>query len=110
MPEDRSLDEFGGSDAATDRVETEPAETDPGETEPADDDSAAAESDGDAVEGGDGDDGSDRHEGGDGDEVTPATATATWTAGGADCERCGDRVERRWLDDGDRVCPDCKSW
>lgn len=41
-------------------------------------------------------------------DATPVTTT--WTAGGADCERCGDRTERRWLDDGDRVCPDCKSW
>ena len=40
----------------------------------------------------------------------PTTATSTWTADGADCDRCGERVERRWLDDGDRLCPDCKSW
>jgi len=90
MPEDRSLDDFGGD---------EPAESDPGEAEPteaepvdvADDDSESAGQHDDDV-----------------DEVTPVTAT--WTTGGADCERCGDRVERRWLDDGDRVCPDCKTW
>jgi len=74
MPEDRSLDEFGGENG-----------------DAADDDSV----DTDAA---------------DADAPTPATATATWTADGADCERCGERAERRWLDDGDRVCPECKAW
>ncbi|WP_435097489.1 DUF7573 domain-containing protein [Halorubrum sp. N11] len=80
MPEDRSLDEFAGSSGDS--------ETD---ADSADVDSAGADvTDIEA------------------DDPTPSTAT--WTAGGADCERCGDRVERRWLDDGDRVCPGCKSW
>ncbi|WP_123620263.1 hypothetical protein [Halorubrum sp. CSM-61] len=77
MPEDRSLDEFEGSDAETETV-------------------------------GDGSPSADSTDGAVADD--PAPATATWTAGGADCERCGDSVERRWLDDGERVCPDCKSW
>lgn len=76
MPEDRSLDEFGGSDG--DPPDAEPIGIDP-DADPAD------------VE-------------------APVPATATWTIGGADCERCGESVTRRWLDDGDRVCPDCKSW
>ncbi|WP_050033641.1 DUF7573 domain-containing protein [Halorubrum halophilum] len=75
MPEDRSLDEFEGSD--DDASESDPADADPTDTL---------------------------------DDPIPATSTATWTTGGADCERCGERVERRWLDDGDRVCPACKSW
>jgi len=86
MPEDRSLDEFGESDAEAGSTEDldETVETAPAETES--DDGVVA------------------------DAPTPATATATWTAGGADCERCGDRAERRWLDEGDRVCLDCKPW
>ncbi|OYR94252.1 hypothetical protein DJ71_02185, partial [Halorubrum sp. E3] len=95
--EDRSLDEFGGAGADTGAAETGTAGGTDDETEttetPDDDSSSAEPDDGESVE-----------------EPPPATATATWTAGGADCERCGDRVERRWLDDGDRVCPDCKSW
>ncbi|KDS91029.1 hypothetical protein FK85_07000 [Halorubrum saccharovorum] len=93
MPEDRSLDDFGGD---------EPAESDPGEAESTEAEPVDAAGDDSASAGRNSDDGV--------DEVTPATATATWTTGGAGCERCGDRVERRWLDDGDRVCPDCKTW
>ncbi|EMA57812.1 DUF7573 domain-containing protein [Halorubrum lipolyticum] len=89
MPEDRSLDEFGGVDAdGADGEATADADGAGSSSEPAD-----APDDIPAV-----------------DDPTPATATATWTAGGADCERCSERAERRWLDDGDRVCPDCKSW
>jgi len=103
MPEDRSLDDFGRDEPA----ESDPGEAESTESEPvdaADDDSESAGRKNDDSES------AGRNSGDDVDEVTPATATATWTTGGADCERCGDRVERRWLDDGDRVCPDCKTW
>lgn len=80
MTEDRSLDEFEAIDGE--------AGSDAPATDP-DTPNAAA---GDAG-------------GGDAAQVT-----TTWTTDGADCERCGDRTERRWLDDGDRVCPECKSW
>jgi formylmethanofuran dehydrogenase subunit E len=43
-------------------------------------------------------------------DADPATPTATWTADGAACDRCGERVERRWSADGDLVCADCKEW
>jgi hypothetical protein len=94
MPEDRSLDEFGGEGdgeaGGTERGET--AETDPVSAD--DDGSEPADGGGSPVV----------------EDPEPATVTSTWTAGGTDCERCGERVERRWLDDGDRVCPDCKPW
>jgi len=83
MPEDHSLDEFEGSD--DDSEDTD---------DTAGADASAAEPDDTVID----------------DDPSPATATSTWTTGGADCERCGERVERRWLDDGDRVCPDCKLW
>ena len=38
------------------------------------------------------------------------TATATWTAGGADCDRCGEPHSRRWRDGDALVCADCKDW
>lgn len=44
------------------------------------------------------------------DDADPVTPTSTWTADGADCERCGERADRRWTDDGSLVCVDCKTW
>lgn len=38
------------------------------------------------------------------------TATATWTTDGADCDRCGESVSRRWRDGGTLVCAGCMSW
>jgi len=84
MPEDRSLDEFSGSEDGSGDADAPASRSGP--------DRPDSEPDPDATAG------------------DPTPATATWTAGGAECERCGDRVERRWLDDGDRVCPACKSW
>ncbi|WP_336328077.1 DUF7573 domain-containing protein [Halovenus sp. HT40] len=51
----------------------------------------------------------------DGDEpasttVDPAVATAAVSPDGAPCEACGTAVPRRWHDDGQYVCPDCKEW
>ena len=87
MAEDRSLDEFGGADGGARHTDSAPADSTDSDGSPANsDDSAGA------------------------DDPVPATPTATWTADGADCERCGERTERRWLDGGDRVCPECKSW
>jgi len=40
----------------------------------------------------------------------PATATYRWQPDGAACGACGATTERQWLDDGEFVCPDCKSW
>jgi len=56
-----------------------------------------------------GDAGSDAAAGGSND-ADPATATSTWHAEGAACDRCGERVERRWRDGEALVCADCASW
>lgn len=85
MPEDRSLDEFAGTGSSD-------AE------EPAADEGSGDAGDGHDVERLDDDPGGDT-----------ATSTA-WTAAGAGCQRCGARVSRRWRDDGDLVCAECKQW
>lgn len=97
MTEDRSLDEFAGrevdeSDASTDDERSGDAVTP---------DSSA--SDNSASDGSTSD-------GSTSDYPEPAVSTATWTADGADCERCGERVSRRWRDDAAIVCADCKVW
>ncbi|MDZ5811780.1 hypothetical protein U4E84_10555 [Halorubrum sp. AD140] len=99
MPEDRSLDEFAASDApaADEGVESEGAE------------SERAESECEAV-GTDGDRSPVSDEIPTGTHVEPATSTAAWRSAGAACDRCGDRVTRRWIDDGDVVCANCKEW
>ena len=58
-------------------------------------------------------DGSDVRDAADADAATgaePATATSTWRADGAACDRCGERVRRRWRDGDAFVCADCASW
>ena len=42
--------------------------------------------------------------------VAPAVATSTWHADGAECDRCGEQVERRWREADAFVCADCASW
>ncbi|UIO99677.1 hypothetical protein Hbl1158_14300 [Halobaculum sp. CBA1158] len=88
MPEDRSLDEF-----------------------------AAETADGDDVGRGDdagrGDDGSDAHGDSDApvvDDADPVSPTLDVSPDGVACAACGTTVTRRWRDDGDYVCADCKSW
>jgi len=44
------------------------------------------------------------------DLADPAVATYDWSPAGAPCADCGADIERRWLDDGDYVCADCKEW
>jgi hypothetical protein len=91
MPEDRSLDDFALGDEAADESAA-----------PASDD---AEGDVRAS-----DDAGDADSGTDAGDVDPAVATSTWHADGAACDRCGERVERRWRDEADFVCADCASW
>lgn len=43
------------------------------------------------------------------DEVAVA-GTYEFTPSGAPCTACGALVERRWRDDGNLLCPACKSW
>ena len=40
----------------------------------------------------------------------PASPIFDWTPDGATCAACGERVERRWTDDGRLVCAACKGW
>ncbi|MFC7167041.1 DUF7573 domain-containing protein [Halospeciosus flavus] len=44
------------------------------------------------------------------DDTEPAETTHAFDADGSECEACGATVERRWRQDGDLVCPDCKRW
>ncbi|MGB9964202.1 DUF7573 domain-containing protein [Halobacterium hubeiense] len=48
-------------------------------------------------------------EGGDADAVDAAPVTSSWREAGV-CEACGEAADRRWLDDGERVCAACKRW
>ncbi|WP_096389527.1 DUF7573 domain-containing protein [Halopenitus persicus] len=86
MTEDRSLDEFADAGSADDPSRSESAAG--GET--GDPEEIDAEENAKPVE--------------------PATPTATWSSGGASCNRCGEVVERRWLEDGAQLCADCKEW
>lgn len=36
--------------------------------------------------------------------------TSEWLRDGSECENCGETVARRWRDDGQMVCNDCKDW
>jgi hypothetical protein len=86
---DRSLDEFAsGAEAAADEPEEDPEADD--ETESVDGEDSPSVG------------------------VEPALSTYDWTPGGADCNRCGETVEKRWRDgDGTGealVCADCKEW
>lgn len=45
------------------------------------------------------------------DDITePATVTYRWQSDGAVCKQCGASSKKQWLDNGEFVCPDCKSW
>jgi len=94
MPEDRSLDEFAvdAGDASASEVDDAIAEGEPEDDATAADTPEAATAAPDA------------------NDVDPAVPTATWTTDAAPCDRCGERVERRWLDDGALVCAACKAW
>ena len=43
-------------------------------------------------------------------DASGAVPTSTWHADGADCDRCGARVDRRWRDGDALVCADCAPW
>lgn len=92
MPEDRSLDDFAGADDATASAAADSVDSEGDAAAP--DDAAAAP-----------DDAPD-----DATDVAPAVATSAWHADGAECVRCGERVERRWREAEAFVCADCASW
>lgn len=104
MPEDRSLDDFAEADAAD--GEAAEAATDDAEGDAAD----SAESEGDAVDADVHSDASDADVLTDASDADPAVATSTWHADGAECDRCGERAERRWREEDAFVCADCASW
>lgn len=80
MSEDRSLDDFASPEGGEGNGGVE--------SDPAEADSAEVDS----------------------TEVEPAESTSTWSTDGADCDRCGTTVTRRWHADGDLVCSDCVEW
>ncbi|MFC5135640.1 MULTISPECIES: DUF7573 domain-containing protein [Haloferacaceae] len=43
-------------------------------------------------------------------DVDPAESTSTWSTDGADCDRCGTTVTRRWHADGNLLCSECVEW
>ncbi|MFB6161620.1 MAG: hypothetical protein ABEJ61_10675 [Haloferacaceae archaeon] len=74
--------------------------------------------------GSDGRDAGTRGTAGDGDEAHESSGGAgadavgqsaprvvgAWTAATTDCAACGAAVSRTWVEDGERVCGDCRSW
>ncbi|SDN01052.1 hypothetical protein SAMN04487949_3154 [Halogranum gelatinilyticum] len=90
MSRDSSLGDFVGGDAS--ESPTAEADEEPGRAE--DPKSQEGESDG-TVET---------------DTVDPATPTYRFDPDGAACDECGESVEKRWHDDGQFVCADCKDW
>ncbi len=103
MGEDHSLDEFvGAGSEKSDGADVAGGDgTDGDETDLGDDPAAPAT---DAV-----DPASDAVDPAS-DAVDPATATSAWAGDGGECERCDGTAARRWNDDGEFVCPDCKEW
>ena len=88
MARDRSLDEFLGGEQRDPDDETDEAdETDP-DDEPIESESSEALD----------------------DAVEPAVSTYAFSPDGASCAACGTVVQKRWRDDGELVCPDCKRW
>ena len=101
MAEDRSLDDFA---AADDDGDEESAEAGPDDPETGSADAADPSDAADATDAADTTDSVDER------GVDPAVATSTWHADGAECDRCGERVERRWREGDAFVCAGCASW
>lgn len=89
MGNDRSLDDFLGGEDET---------------------PAVSESEGEPTETGEEEDAGDIDANTDADTVEPATPTYRFSPDGAVCDACGDVVQKRWHDDGQFVCADCKEW
>ncbi|SHG67850.1 DUF7573 domain-containing protein [Halobaculum gomorrense] len=93
MPEDHSLEEFASADPGGSTDSTEPND-DAVDRVDADGDGADTDAAADATA----------------DAVNPAAPTYDHSPDGAACAACGDSVTRRWRDDSDYVCADCKEW
>lgn len=90
MPKDYSLDEFASADApagAGDRTDTGATDARAGVDS---DDAETTDSVAEAVD--------------------PAEATYDHSPEGGACAVCSESATRRWRDDGDYVCADCKEW
>ncbi|MCO8268258.1 hypothetical protein NKF06_17130 [Haloferax sp. AB510] len=103
MP-NRSLDDFaGGDDAAATDAETTSDTESTSDAESASDPTPADDVD-DSPDAGD----TDANDTDDRDVST--LATYRWTPEAAACPRCGESVQKRWLDGDEYVCLDCKDW
>jgi len=106
-----SLDEFVGGDDANTEEPADPEPTDGGTAVDADrdaDDATDAETRTTAATAGDSGTESDPPNGN--APPAPTAPTFAWVPDGVACARCGEAAARRWRDDGDLVCPSCKTW
>lgn len=88
MTGNRSLDEFAGTESATEAADPAVEESSKPEPDPVED---GASDPADA-------------------DVQSIESTYDWTPGGAPCAMCGESVEERWRDAEGLVCIDCKVW
>jgi hypothetical protein len=44
------------------------------------------------------------------DAVTPATIVSAWSGESATCAQCDESVQRLWIEEGQQVCGECKTW
>ena len=95
-PSDADGDAHGG-EGDSDSIDADPAR--PGFD---DSDPDRNESDDSAVEGDTADDA--------GEGPTGDTGLSTYGWGEYTCHRCASENDRVWREDGELVCPDCKSW
>lgn len=94
--DDASLDDFMPDSDESDAEDATPSSETTAEPEPdSPSETAAEEGDSPAVTTAD---------------VEPAVSTYAWSSDETACEACGERVERRWRDDGELVCSACKDW
>lgn len=110
MSRDRSLDEFVGGQRRDDDRTTAETEPDAEATNDTTTTSSTAESSSNRNEGS-----TDETVPGSGREsesaaVELAVSTYAFAPDGAPCAACGAVVEKRWRDDGELVCPECKAW
>jgi hypothetical protein len=102
MGSDRSLDEFTGGTRESSTAESVDADDDSKSDAGPGDDTTGAASATEALDSGESEEPA--------LAVEPAESTYSWSPAGATCAACGASVERRWRDEGELVCADCKSW
>jgi len=104
--EDRSLDDFldAGSDDAEESAASDPSAEDASDVDATESDVDAPESASETTAE------ADDSPGVDADVVEPAVSTYVWSGEGGECAACGATVDRRWRQDDDLVCVECKEW